>query len=48
MEFLTRLARLLGVDMPIAESVLALLEGQIGAADVVATLMGREPKVEQP
>ena len=41
-------ARLLGVDMPIAESVLALLEGQIGAADVVATLMGREPKVEQP
>jgi len=39
-------ARLLGVEMPIAEGVVALLDGQLKLADAVATLMEREPTVE--
>ena len=39
-------ARLLGVDMPISEGVVALLEGQLQPAQVVAALMGRDPKDE--
>ena len=40
-----RAARL-GVDMPIAQSVVALLDGRIQAAEAVAALMEREPKTE--
>ncbi|MGE0097102.1 MAG: NAD(P)H-dependent glycerol-3-phosphate dehydrogenase [Hydrogenophaga sp.] len=39
-------ARLLGVDMPISEAVVALLEGKLKPAQAVATLMGRDPKQE--
>ncbi len=37
----------LGVDMPIAQSVVALLDGQIRPAEAVALLMEREPTTEQ-
>ena len=40
-----RAARL-GVDMPIAQSVVALLDGRIKPAEAVALLMDREPKTE--
>jgi glycerol-3-phosphate dehydrogenase (NAD(P)+) len=40
-------ARELGVEMPIAECVVALLDGRLHAADGVAALMEREPTVEQ-
>ncbi len=36
----------LGVDMPIAQSVVALLDGRIRPADAVASLMGRAPVPE--
>jgi glycerol-3-phosphate dehydrogenase (NAD(P)+) len=36
----------LGVDMPITEGVVALLDGQLQAADAVSLLMGREPRGE--
>lgn len=36
----------LGVDMPIAQCVVALLDGRIKAAEAVALLMEREPKTE--
>jgi glycerol-3-phosphate dehydrogenase (NAD(P)+) len=36
-------ARSLGVDMPITQCVVALLSGQINAAQAIAVLMGREP-----
>jgi glycerol-3-phosphate dehydrogenase (NAD(P)+) len=36
----------LGVDMPITTGVVALLDGTRRPADVVASLMGREPTVE--
>ena len=39
-------ARLLGVDMPISEGVVALLEGRLQPAQAVAELMGRDPKQE--
>jgi glycerol-3-phosphate dehydrogenase (NAD(P)+) len=39
-------AALLGVDMPIAKAVVALLDGQMAPAQAVARLMGREPTVE--
>jgi len=39
-------ARALGVDMPISEGVVALLDGQLQPAHVVAALMGRDPKDE--
>lgn len=39
-------ARHLGVDMPIAEAVVALLDGALGPAEAVARLMGREPTAE--
>ena len=39
-------ARLLGVDMPISEGVVALLEGRLQPAQAVAALMGRDPKEE--
>ena len=39
-------ARLLGVEMPISEAVVALLDGQLQPAEAVATLMGRGPKGE--
>jgi glycerol-3-phosphate dehydrogenase (NAD(P)+) len=40
-----RAARL-GVDMPIAQSVVALLDGRLKPSDAVAVLMEREPKTE--
>ncbi|MBS0468854.1 MAG: NAD(P)-dependent glycerol-3-phosphate dehydrogenase [Proteobacteria bacterium] len=40
-------ARAAGVEMPIAECVLGLLDGQLRAADAVARLMEREPTVER-
>jgi glycerol-3-phosphate dehydrogenase (NAD(P)+) len=39
-------ARHLGIEMPIAESVVALLDGRVKPGDAVAELMGREPGVE--
>ena len=40
-------ARATGVEMPIAECVVALLDGRLHAADAVARLMEREPTVER-
>ncbi len=39
-------ARSLGVEMPIAEGVVALLDGQLRPEQVVVALMGREAKAE--
>lgn len=39
-------ARLLGIDMPISEGVVALLDGRLQPAQAVAALMGRDPKEE--
>jgi glycerol-3-phosphate dehydrogenase (NAD(P)+) len=39
-------ARMLGVDMPISEGVVALLDGRLQPAQAVAALMGRDPKEE--
>jgi len=39
-------ARHLGVDMPIAQSVVALLDGQLRPDQAVAELMGRDPATE--
>ncbi len=39
-------ARVLGIEMPISEAVVALLEGQLQPAQAVAALMGRDPKDE--
>lgn len=39
-------ARHLGVEMPIAAGVVALLDGRMRPAEAVAELMGREPGVE--
>ena len=39
-------ASALGVDMPITESVVQLLDGSLQAREVVALLMGREPRPE--
>jgi len=36
----------LGVDMPIASAVVALLQGQMSPAEAVASLMEREPAAE--
>ena len=39
-------ARHLGVEMPITECVVALLDGQLKPVEAVAALMGRDPKGE--
>ena len=39
-------AQALGVDMPISEGVVALLEGRLQPEQVVGALMGRDPKDE--
>lgn len=39
-------ARRLGVEMPITEGVVALLDGHMHPAEVVAALMGRDPAAE--
>ena len=39
-------AQHLGVDMPITECVVALLDGQLKPVEAVAALMGRDPKGE--
>jgi glycerol-3-phosphate dehydrogenase (NAD(P)+) len=41
-------AQALGVEMPIAQAVVALLDGQLNADRAVAVLMGREAKTERP
>ncbi len=41
-------ARRLGVEMPIAEAVVALLDGRMRPAQAVAALMEREPRGESP
>ncbi len=41
-------ARQIGVDMPIAEEVVSLLDGATTAAEAVARLMGRGPAMEVP
>lgn len=40
-------ARLLGVDMPITEAVVAVLEGRSTPAQGIAALMGRDPTTER-
>jgi glycerol-3-phosphate dehydrogenase (NAD(P)+) len=40
-------ARHLGIEMPIAEGVVALLDGAVRPAEAVAGLMGRDPGVER-
>lgn len=39
-------ARQLGLELPIAQTVVALLDGQLQPAEAVALLMGREPGFE--
>ncbi len=39
-------ARALGVDMPITEAVVALLDARLSACEAVQALMGRDPKGE--
>jgi glycerol-3-phosphate dehydrogenase (NAD(P)+) len=39
-------AQMLGVDMPIARSVVELLDGRMQPAQAVAALMGRDPTAE--
>jgi glycerol-3-phosphate dehydrogenase (NAD(P)+) len=39
-------ARGLGVEMPIAEGVVALLDGRMSPRDAVAALTGRDPVPE--
>jgi glycerol-3-phosphate dehydrogenase (NAD(P)+) len=39
-------AQHLGVDMPITQAVVALLDGQLQASEVVQVLMGRGPRGE--
>jgi glycerol-3-phosphate dehydrogenase (NAD(P)+) len=39
-------ARRLGVDMPISQAVVDLLDGRLRPAEAVAELMGREPTAE--
>jgi glycerol-3-phosphate dehydrogenase (NAD(P)+) len=39
-------ARAVGVDMPISEAVLALLDGVCQPPEAIAALMGRDPKAE--
>jgi glycerol-3-phosphate dehydrogenase (NAD(P)+) len=45
-ETVVKRARGLGVELPIAEAVWALLSGRLKAADVVGLLMERDPKPE--
>lgn len=40
-------ARQMGVDMPITDAVVALLEGRLQPAQAVGALMGRDPKHEK-
>ncbi len=40
-------ARQLGVDMPITEAVVALLDGRVKASEAVQMLMGRGPRGER-
>jgi glycerol-3-phosphate dehydrogenase (NAD(P)+) len=42
-----RRAAQLGVEMPIAQCVVALLDGTMQAREAVAALMAREPSTEQ-
>jgi glycerol-3-phosphate dehydrogenase (NAD(P)+) len=39
-------ARVLGVEMPITECVVAVLDGRLQAADAMRALMGREGRSE--
>ncbi|RYH70416.1 MAG: glycerol-3-phosphate dehydrogenase, partial [Alcaligenaceae bacterium] len=40
-------ARALGVDMPIAQAAVALLDGEVQPAETVVQLMGRGPRGEE-
>ena len=44
---LTEMARALGVDMPIANCVEALMEGSLDVAGAVGTLLGRPQRGEE-
>ena len=35
-----------GVDMPVSEAVLGVIEGRLAPSDAVASLLAREPKAE--
>ena len=35
-----------GVDMPVSQAVLAVIEGRLGPSEAVASLLAREPKAE--
>jgi glycerol-3-phosphate dehydrogenase (NAD(P)+) len=39
-------ARALGIELPITEAVVALLDGRLQPAEAVAALMGRDPVAE--
>ena len=39
-------ARALGIEMPITEAVVGVLDGRLAAVDAVRRLMGREPRAE--
>jgi len=39
-------ARVLGIEMPISEAVVSLLDGRLQPAQAVAALMGRDPRDE--
>jgi glycerol-3-phosphate dehydrogenase (NAD(P)+) len=39
-------AQHLGVEMPITQAVVDLLDGRVTPADAVAALMGRDPAAE--
>ena len=41
-----RLARSLGVDMPISAAVAAILDARVNAAEALELLMARDPKEE--
>jgi glycerol-3-phosphate dehydrogenase (NAD(P)+) len=41
-----RLARELGIEMPISSAVAAVLDGRLSAPEAVAQLMARDPKEE--
>ncbi|GAA4423209.1 NAD(P)H-dependent glycerol-3-phosphate dehydrogenase [Acidovorax lacteus] len=41
-------ARQLGIEMPITEAVVGLLDGRLAPAEAVAQLMGRDPAADRP
>ena len=39
-------ARAAGVEMPVSEAVLAVIEARMSPSDAVASLLAREPRAE--